>query len=137
MKFSFILILAVIVLWGLWGFLGKLAVQKIGIQSSFWNALALILIITFFLLFSHQLTPIKENPSGILLAILAGICSGFASIIFYILLGQKPVGLLVATTALYPLITLILAIIFLKESLTLATGIGFILALIALFLLHL
>lgn len=137
MKFSFILILAVIVLWGLWGFFGKLAVQRIGIQSSFWNALTLILTITFFLLFSHQLTPVKENPSGILFAIFAGICSGLASILFFILLGQKPVGLLVATTALYPLVTLILAAIFLKESLTLVTGIGFIFALIALFLLHL
>lgn len=135
--FTLTLILSTILFWGLWGFFGKLAVQKIGIQSSFWNALSFVLIILSFLLVSGQLLPLKNNPSGIFLALLAGVCSGLASVLFYILLGKNPVGFLVTITALYPLVTIILSAIFLKEPLTLTKSLGFFFALVALIFLNL
>lgn len=124
-----------ILLWGLWGFLGKLAVQRIGLQASFWNALILILPITIYLLITKQLFPLKIEFWGISLALLAGLASGLASVLFYIFLRKNPAGMLVALTALYPLVTIILSVIFLKEPLTVTKIIGFILALAALFLL--
>lgn len=130
-------ILAAIAFWGLWGFLVKLAVQKIGLQALFWNSLFLTLTVIIFLLLTNQVFPFKTNLSGISLAILSGVASGLASVFFYLLLEKNPVGFLVATTALYPLITIVLSVIFLRESLTIAKIAGFILALGALFLLNL
>lgn len=137
MKSSLVLILAIIIFWGLWGFLAKLAVQRVGIQASFWGTLTLFTSISIFLLFSEQLLPIKINAGGILLAISAGLVSSLASILFYILLGRNPVGFLVAVTALYPLVTIILSVIFLQEDITITKTIGFILAVGALLLLNL
>lgn len=134
---SFLLILFIIIFWGLWGFFSKISVQKIGLQTSFWSALSVFLVITIFLIINNYLLPIKSGHSGILLAIFAGIFSGIASILFYMLLGKKPVGALVAATALYPLITLILSMLFLKEPLAFSKAIGFVLAIGALILLNL
>lgn len=137
MKNSFLIVLSIISLWGLWGFFSKLAVQKISLQTSLWTSISLTLIITAFLFFTNQLVPFKKDFSGIAFAVLAGIFSALGSILFYILLGKKPVGLLIAITALYPLITILLATMFLKESLTLTKIVGLIFAIIALFILNL
>lgn len=134
---SFLLIFFIIISWGLWGFFSKLAIQKIGFQASLWNAIALLLIVVTFLVISNQLFPIKNDFQGIIFAICAGIFSGIASILFYVILGKKPVGALVAVTALYPLITLILSMLFLRESLTFSKAIGFVLAIGALMLINL
>ncbi len=136
-KSSLVLIVAVIILWGLWGFLGKLGVQKIGLQVSFWSSLTLALSIITYLFFSHQLLPLKNDTGGIALALLAGISSALASILFYILLEKKPAGFLVTVTALYPLVTLLLSVLLLKESLTAIKIVGFVLAIAALFFLNL
>lgn len=137
MKISFLIVLSIISLWGLWGFFSKLAIQKINLQAAFWTSLSLTLVITAFLFFTNQLTPIKKDFQGILIALLAGLFTGLGTILFYIMLGKKPVGLLIAATALYPLVTIILASIFLKESLTLTKIVGLILAIVALFILNL
>lgn len=137
MKLSIFFVFGIILFWGLWGFFSKLAVQRIALQASFWNTIALSLIITIFLILTNQLTPLKINGSGIFFAVLAGICSGLASILFYTLLKGRPVGLLVAITALYPLVTIVLSLIFLKEPLTFLRLIGLVLALIALVFLNL
>lgn len=136
MKDSIFLILSIIIFWGLWGFFSKLAVQKIGLQASFWSVLSLILIIIILLSVNNQLLPIKSNFSGISIAILAGIFSGLATILFYILLGKTPAGYLVAMTALYPLVTILLSIIFLKEPLSLQRIIGITLAILGLIFLN-
>lgn len=127
----------IILFWGLWGFLSKIAVEKIHLQVAFWSSISVMLIISIYLFFTRQLFPLKWDTFGVSLAILGGVCAGLASILFYILLGKKPVGLIIIITALYPLVTLLLAIVFLKEPLSQTKIIGFLLALAALIFLNL
>lgn len=136
MNSTTLLIIASIVLWGVWGFLGKLAVMRINIQAAFWSALAFTIVIILYLAFTKQLIPLKLNHQGIFIAILAGIVSGLATVFFYIVLGKKPAGFLVTITALYPAVTIILSMIFLKEGVTPIKALGFLFALIALVLLN-
>lgn len=137
MKSAMLLIFIIILFWGIWGFLNKLAVGKIGLQISFWNIVSFSIVTIVYLTVTHQLLPLKKDSSGISLAIAAGAVSGLASMLFYILLDKKPAGLLVTITALYPLITILLSIIFLKETVNVTKIIGFVLALLALVFLNL
>lgn len=137
MKLPLLLVLGNIVFWGLWGFFSKLAVSKIGFHAGLYYAITLFAFITTYLIFTKQLLPLNLNSQGILFALLAGISGGTATIFLYLLLGKNPAGLVVAVTALYPIVTLILSMIFLKESLTLPQTVGFILAMAALILMNL
>lgn len=131
------LVLGAIGLWGLWGFFGKISENRIGLQIGFWSGLTFFLTIFFYLLFTHQLFPIKTDVQGIGLAVITGFCSGLAAVLFYILLAKHPAGYLTAVTALYPLITIILSVLFLKEGLSFTKVLGFGFALLALLFLHL
>lgn len=137
MKLSFLFIALTIFSWGVWGFFNKLAVQKIGQQAIFWNTVVIVIVMIGYLYFSKQLLPIKLDASGIVLSLIAGIATSVATVFFYLLLAKQPVGYLVAVTALYPIITLILSMIFLRETLTITKIIGFLLAFAALFFLNL
>lgn len=137
MKLPLLLVLGNIVFWGFWGFFSKLAVEKIGFHAGLYYAITLFAFIATYLFFTNQLFPLKFAPHGILFALLAGISGGTATIFLYLLLGKNPAGLVVAITALYPIVTLILSMIFLKETLTLPQTIGFALALVALVLMNL
>jgi len=136
MRGTLALALAAVICWGLWAFFNKLAVEKIGVQAALWNAVIILIGITLYLAFTHQLFPIKQDTTGIMFAVFAGIATTAASIIFYILLSKNPAGFVVTITSLFPVVTLILSMIFLKETLTIQKIIGFILAFGAIFLLN-
>jgi bacterial/archaeal transporter family protein len=137
MKSTIFLALAAIFLWGIWGFFGKIATTRIGIQASFWNALSLFIIIFGYLLISNQLFPIKNSISGITFGLLAGVASGLASVMFYILLGKNPAGFVSAIVALYPVVTILLSFFFLNEPITFIKIVGFVFAILAIILLNL
>lgn len=131
-----LLVMVIILFWGLWGFLNKIAVGKIGSQINLWNAITILLITALYLLFSHDLFPLRKDPAGILLAVVAGVFTTLGTIAFFALLSQKPAGVIITVTALYPIITIILSFIFLHESFTLNKIIGISLALVALIFLN-
>lgn len=112
MRERLLLILAAITFWGLWGFFSKLASTRIGVQTAFFSSLTLFILIIGYLYFVNQLLPLKSNSGGIFFALLAGVCSGIASIVFYIILAKNPAGLTVVATSLYPLVTLLLSVAF-------------------------
>lgn len=132
-----LLVFVAIFLWGAWGFLGKISESKIGLQVAFWSSLSFFLVILLYLFLSNSLFPLKNDSQGIFFGVLTGLSSGLAAIVFYILLAKNPAGYLTAATALYPLITIVLSVIFLKEGLYTTKIVGFILALLALLFLHL
>lgn len=136
MKGNLDLAVGAIICWGLWAFFNKIAVGKIGLQAAFWNAVIILLGITIYLVVTHQFFPIKQDTTGIVFAILAGLATAAASIIFYILLGRNPAGYVVTITSLFPVVTLILSMLFLKEALSMQKIIGFILAFTAILFLN-
>lgn len=136
MKLPTLLVLGTIIFWGLWGFFSKLAVQKIGLQVAIFSYSISLVIMIAYLLFTSQLFPLKSDSMGILYAVLAGASVGIASVFIYTLLGIRPAGITIAITAIYPMVTLLLSMLFLKETLNLTQTLGIILALVALVLLN-
>jgi len=132
----FLLASGMILGWGLWGFFAKLSDKRIGQQVAFWDSIALFVILAAYLILAHQFFPIKQDAVGITWALLAGVGAGIASIIFFILLSKNPAGYLVTLTALYPVVTIILSVVFLHEQITPLKGVGFIFAFIAIILLN-
>lgn len=137
MNTQIILILTATALWGLWGFFAKLASQRLGPGAVFLNALSFFLTVFVFIVLTQHLPTLKKEPIGIGFALIAGICSGLASSLFYIAITKSPVGIMVAITALYPIVTILLSVWFLKESLTLTKLVGILLGSLALILLTL
>lgn len=124
-------------LWGLWAFFAKIASDKIGVQASLWDSITLIFAIIIYLGLTKELSNLKADKFGITMALLAGLCAGVASVFFFIVIQKKPAGIVITLSSLYPIITILLSLVFLKENLTLNKILGFIFAFIAIFLLNL
>ncbi len=128
---TILLSILVIFLWGLWAFLFKIGVEQIGIKEALiWNngiAIVISILIISFLI-PHASLKIQSGVFYVMVATALGI-SG--SIIWYIALEKEKASIVVSFTALYPLITVVLSAIFLKEKLSLENWIGIIFALIA------
>ncbi len=134
------LILAILSLigWGVGSFIAKLATNRIGEKTVFWDLagyVPMVIIYCLFIFRSKELFSADKN--GIILGLIAGLLGSIGVISFYILLTRKDASSAVPMTALYPMLTAILAIIFLKESLTLVKAVGIVLSVVALVLLSL
>ena len=130
--FSFI----VIILWGMWGFFSKIASNYTASSNIYLfgtiGALLVWLFAIFFLGFKFEIKPI-----GVLFSILAGALGGSGIIFFYYAMKGGKASVVVAITALYPLVTLLLSYLILREQLTLKQIIGIFLAIIAVILMSL
>lgn len=125
--------LLALLMWGIWGFLPKVALMQFKPESVLlWQGLgaALSTLIFYFLTVSLQTT----SPVGILAGIGTGIFAFLGSLFFIFALSTGKASAVVTLTALYPLITIFLAILFLGETLTLRMFIGILFALIAIYL---
>lgn len=134
-----LLALAIFTSWGLSCFVAKLAAERIGGQSTFWDmlgvALAIFLYTLFILKFKNIFSQFREDKIGVSLAFLSGLITAIGSVSFYFLITRKEASAVVPLTALYPALTVVLAIIFLHESITVAKIFGVIFSLIAIYLL--
>lgn len=126
----FILIL---LLWGLWGFFGKYALKFISpISLILFETIGAIIIQLFVLLFLYNSKyKFDINSTGITLAILTAFFGVIGTIVFFFTLSKTKASILVPLTALYPVITIILSFVFLKEEVTVLQGIGILLAIVA------
>ena len=133
---TFLIALLSLVSWGVGSFVAKLATNRIGEKTLFWDMLgyAPMVFIYCFLAFKTK-DLFVANKAGIFFGLLVGVIGSLGFISFYILLTRKDASSAVPLTALYPALTAILAFIFLKEQVTIAKVIGIILSAIALFLL--
>jgi uncharacterized membrane protein len=91
------------------------------------------LIVIFSVLISIDFRP-EVHPRGIVFSILAGLAAALGAVFFLLALAKGKASVVVTMTALYPLITLLLSAIFLKETLTLKQGLGIFCSLLALLL---
>ncbi len=122
--------------WGLGSFIAKLATNRIGERAVFWDLIGYFpAVIIYSLLVYKTKTIFSGDKLGIILAIISGAVGSFGLIYFYVLITKKEASVVVPLLALYPAPTTILAIIFLKESVTITKVIGIIMAMTAVFLL--
>lgn len=126
-------ILAMIV-WGFWGFFPKLATNYISPRSVLVYEVIGAIIVGVAVLFLINFKP-EVNAKGITFAILTGIAGTLGALFFIFAVSRGETSVVVTTTALYPLITIILAFLILKEPITIKQGIGMIFAFAAMMLL--
>jgi transporter family protein len=130
----FYLSLITLVLWGVWGFLVKLSLSFID-WKQYYIVSSLPILISLPLFYLYFKPTLTFQTRGDLYAILAGITVVISSILFFLALGREKTTLVITLTALYPLITITLAFLILKERISLLQGMGVILALISIVLL--
>jgi transporter family protein len=127
---------ATIVAWGTWGVFSKLAVERIDQQVLVWGSLIVApAIVLIYLSATGQLAPLKMHAPGITFAALGGVAAALGTVCFYLLLARERASLAVPMTSLYPALTVILSVLFLKEQLNGAHMLGIFFALAAVTLL--
>jgi bacterial/archaeal transporter family protein len=121
-------------LYGFWGFFGKLATKSLNYKTAFVYEVIGAIITTIFILASSKSLNLEGNIVGIVFALLVGVCATVASLIFFKAIESGPVVSTISITSLYPLITVFLSYLFLKEAITIPQIIALILAIISVIL---
>lgn len=132
--------LVTIVLWGTWGLVSKIASEGV---DAYVNQLLFtvgIMPLMVFVAWTVHRQGARESREarrqGIFWAFLTGILGGVGNIFFFQALVKGGKASIVApVTALYPMITVLLALVFLKERLGRLQWIGLLLAFVAIYLL--
>ncbi len=135
-RIGLIYALIVFVVWGVATFWDKLAVNKLGgntaatMAALVWvPSLIIVLVIAFF---SHRL---GLNAEGVKWFFLSNLAWAAASALYYLVLSKMELGMGATITALYPVVAVILGIVFLGEEMTVTKILGVILGIGAMILL--
>jgi transporter family protein len=128
--------LLTIVCWGAWGAVSKIASGGVDANTNqIFFTLGLLPLMAY-VARSARLKSAGERRAGIGWAFLTGILGGTGNIAFFQALGVGgQASVVVPATALFPLVTVILALTFLRERLGRAQMVGLLLALMAIYLL--
>lgn len=125
-----------IVAWGTWGVFSKLAVERIEQQVIVWGSLITVpVVFLIYLAATSQLVPLKMHGTGVAFSVLGGVGAAMGTVCFYLLLERERASLTVPLTSLYPAITVLLSVLFLKEHLSGTHLLGIVFALVAVALL--
>ena len=123
-------------IWGLWGIFGKLALssgldwKQVMVISSF---AFLPIIFLVYLIFRPTID--LKNP-GFYYALLAGMTI-IGNFTFYTALSKGKASVVVPLTALYPIVTVLLAFLILKETINFMQAFGILLAILSILLISL
>jgi transporter family protein len=104
--------------WGVWGIAVKLAIKQIGMQTLVWGQLATLALFPLYLILFKEILPLKWDAPGIAWALVAGTLGALGTLFLYLMLRAAPTSIVIPLSALYPVVTVILAYIFLQEELS-------------------
>lgn len=127
--------LLAVLCWGLWALVARLIGDALspGQQQSL-STLGLLPVMMA-LGFSGRLGPPGRGPRGILFALSAGVLTCLGNVAYYDVLNRgTKAATVVPLTALYPLVTIVLAVIFLRERINRIQSAGLLLSLGAIYL---
>lgn len=123
-----------LIFFGLWGFLGaKTSAEVCAKSATFYSALGTFIVAISCILFM-DFEP-GFNTKGLTYGVLTGMATGLGTLFFIGALRQGPAIPIVTITALYPLVSTVLMVVFLNHSITLKQAIGILLSLFAIVLL--
>jgi transporter family protein len=126
--------LMALVVWGFWGFLPKVAVNSLDPKTAFiYEVMGGVAtgVIVFFI-FKPELGGVAL--AGVIPSVLTGVAGYIGLLCFLYALRGGKVSVIAPLTALYPVVSLALAIIFLKEKVSPVQITGIILAVVSVFL---
>ena len=128
MKDWFLPSLGTILCWGCWAFLPKISVQYIDVKSSviYQSLGGMLAALLIFLTLSN---PVETNLSAAMLAIFTGMLNVLGILLYIYAITKGPVSIIATLSALYPCITIMLALIILHETLALKQIVAMLLAL--------
>ena len=122
-----------VMFWGLFGFIPKITTRYISPTSaSVYAAFAgvpVALIIMAIMRFQ-----LDTEPRGVILASITGVLGMLGALAYLVVVSRGPVSLISPFTALYPAFTILLAMVFLGETLALRQWVGVGMALAAVLL---
>jgi transporter family protein len=123
----YVLVASVIVLWGLWGFFGKVGLaRRMPPLSMFFAEVTVGFLIgaalLLFLASRGQRLPWEQswNAFGVLSG--AGLAVGL--LLYYLALERAWASVVIPVTATYPIVSVLLSVVFLAERLTWAQSLG-------------
>jgi transporter family protein len=119
-----------IIAWGTWGFVAKLGADRIapGPLQILATAGTLPLALLAFVQLRMRL---EKDGRGITYGVLNGVLSGIGLLAYYAAASRGKVSVVGPVTSLYPLLTVLLAFIFLRERLNRVQVVGVALSLVA------
>lgn len=123
-----------LIIYGLWGFFPKLAVTYINPVSALIYQVAGAMLVGLATLFWVGFQP-ETHPKGILFAVLTGVSGVLGTLFFFAAASRGKISVVVSMTALYPIITILLAAVFLREPVTAKQILGMLCAVAAIVLL--
>ena len=126
--------LLAMITFGAWGFFPKLAVNYIQPQSAMVYQVLGGLLVGLIGLAMLKFRP-EAHPMGIVYSVLTGITGVLGTLFYYAAASRGQISIVVSLTALYPLITIMLAVVFLHETLVLKQVVGLFFAVTAIILL--
>lgn len=122
-----------ILMWGLWGFFGKMALERNMPPVSVFLAEVLISLFVAALFVRRALIPPQAKWSMFGLFSGAGLAIGL--VFYYLALEHAQANMIVPLTSLYPAVTVVLSYIFLHERLSPLQWVGLVLLLVGAYLL--
>ena len=121
------------IFWGFWGFIPKLTTKYISPKSAIVYEVLGGFLVAIMVMYSMNFRP-EMNPKGLALAITTGVFGFLGAFCYLLAVSKGPVSLVVTLTALYPVLSILLAVIIFNEPITLKQGAGILLALGAMLL---
>lgn len=121
------------VCWGIWAFIPKITIRYISPTSAMIYEAIGVGIMGFVVLTIIGFRP-EIHVKGISLAVLTGILGIGGALGFLFAVKSGKVAIVAMLTALYPVLTILLGYIFLKEPISLKEGLGMLFAIVALVL---
>jgi len=118
------------VFWGLWAFVPKLVIARISpFTAIVYEAIGSVIVAAIVLIFFRDKVHFTDLSSGGL-AIFAGVCGMVGVLSYFWAIKTGPVSIVITVTALYPILAILLALVFLNEAVTVKQIIGMVFALI-------
>jgi transporter family protein len=130
LKIWYVYAVLTVVTWGLWGVFSKLASNHAKPRQALLFQTAGVLAFAVVVLVIERFK-IEWNLAGFSWAALGGFLAFVGFLTFFAALEQGKASTVVTLSALYPLVTILVSIVFLHEKLSARQGIGIVLALIA------
>ena len=117
------LLLVTIIGWGIWGFVQKVGISKIGVEICILlnSSTFFLVVLSYLALFQKIHIP---RSGSVIYPIVGGVSAAISSIAFFTALEKTPVSIARPMTGLSILVTVLLGVAFLHEMLTVKHYLG-------------